>query len=301
MTITLPEIQVGEASRFKSLSIFPLFLQSTGAVDYLLSDEALVTNLVRVEEISEQGSVPELLVKNESDARILFLEGEELIGAKQNRILNTSVLVGAKSTVRIPVSCVERGRWRFSSRHFSSAKRHSPAKLRSALKASVSKSIHEKKGFVSDQMGIWNQVEKYGVAYDVHSPTGAMAHTFDAVEKELGAARKSLAYTSGASGLAIAIGRDVVCLELFDKPATCEKVWDRLVSGYLLDVLRDGEPGESAGERDVAQVIGATKAAQWAHVPAVGEGDEFRAEFGKDHASALCLGSQLVHGSVVGA
>jgi len=55
------------------------------------------------------GSVPDLLVDNRGDVRVLFLEGEELIGAKQNRILNTSVLVPAHSKIKIPVSCVEPG------------------------------------------------------------------------------------------------------------------------------------------------------------------------------------------------
>ncbi|NUQ65067.1 MAG: hypothetical protein HUU20_21595 [Pirellulales bacterium] len=40
---------------------------------------------------------------------MLFLDGEELAGAKQNRILNASLLVGAKSNIKIPVSCAPRG------------------------------------------------------------------------------------------------------------------------------------------------------------------------------------------------
>ena len=67
--------------------------------------------IVTVEEVSESGSVPNLLVENKGDIRILFIEGEELVGAKQNRVLNTSVLIAAKSRVKIPVSCVEAGRW----------------------------------------------------------------------------------------------------------------------------------------------------------------------------------------------
>jgi hypothetical protein len=38
-------------------------------------------------------------------------DGEQLVGAKQNRILNMTVLVAAETEVTIPVSCVERGRW----------------------------------------------------------------------------------------------------------------------------------------------------------------------------------------------
>ena len=47
-----------------------------------------------------------------------MLDGEELIGAKQNRILNTTVLVAAHTEVTIPVSCVEQGRWGYRGRQF---------------------------------------------------------------------------------------------------------------------------------------------------------------------------------------
>ena len=79
------------------------------------------------------GSVPELLVENMGDIRVLFIEGEELVGAKQNRILNTSILVAAKSKTKIPVSCVEQGRWGYKSKFFGSSGSHSPSKLRYAL------------------------------------------------------------------------------------------------------------------------------------------------------------------------
>ncbi|MGQ0579869.1 MAG: ARPP-1 family domain-containing protein, partial [Betaproteobacteria bacterium] len=86
----------------------------------MLLDEALARKLARVTEISDSGSVPELMFSNEAEANILLMDGEELVGAKQNRVLNVSILVGGKSQVAVPVSCVEQGRWRWSSRHFAS-------------------------------------------------------------------------------------------------------------------------------------------------------------------------------------
>ncbi len=56
----------------------------------------------RVTEVSEAGSVPFLQVANGADRPLLLLDGEELIGAKQNRILNTTVLVAARTEVTIP-------------------------------------------------------------------------------------------------------------------------------------------------------------------------------------------------------
>ncbi len=301
MALALPNVRVGDPQRFEALSVFPLFTASVEGVDYLLSDEALTTNLIRVEEISEQGSVPDLLVENKSDSRVLFLEGEELIGAKQNRILNTSVLIAAKSKVRIPVSCVERGRWGYRGKTFSSSGRHSPSKLRRAVKASVGKSLKDNMGFHSDQSEVWRQVASYDAAFCVRSPTGAMSDTFEAMEARLAEAKKSLQYVSGASGVAIALGKDVVCVELFDKPSTCQKVWERALSGFILDALNEGLEPDAVDAMAVEEVIRATLAAQWAKVDAVGEGEEYRAEFGKEHASALCFNDQLVHGSVVGA
>lgn len=95
MSLALPKLRVGDPVRHETLSVFPLFSEPNSRIEYRLSDEALADESLLIEEISEGGSVPDLLVENKGDVRVLFLEGEELVGAKQNRILNTSVLVCA--------------------------------------------------------------------------------------------------------------------------------------------------------------------------------------------------------------
>ncbi len=169
MSVALPKLRVGDPVRHEALCVFPLFCEPNGKVEYHLSDEALADESLLIEEVSEGGSVPDLLVENRGDVRVLFLEGEELIGAKQNRILNTSVLVAAHTKVKIPVSCVERGRWGYRSRYFGSSGSHSPSKLRRAPKASVSRSIKENRGYRSDQGAVWNEVDCLHAAHDIDS------------------------------------------------------------------------------------------------------------------------------------
>ena len=300
MSVAFPEIRVGDPVRHENLAVFPLFSPPSTAVDYRLSHEALDAQVVTVREVSEAGSVPDLLVENKGDVRVLFLEGEELVGAKQNRILNTSVLVAAHSTTKIPVSCVERGRWRFRTASFSSGGTHSPSKLRHFLKASVSRSVKAGGSHRSDQGAVWQEVDRQQAALGAHSGTSAMSDTFAMHRKRLDDFREKIPYVEGACGAAVAVGGKVVAIDLFDKPSTCKKVWNRLMSGFVLDSLESDQAERPVEPPDVERLLGNLGQFHWEQAPAVGEGAEDRAESATgDHASALAFGDVLLHGSVV--
>ena len=94
MPVALPEIRVGQAVRYEALTVFPLFTSQASGLEYLVSDEAMEDGSVAVEEVSEAGSVPTLTVDNRGDTLLLFLEGEELRGARQKG-RNTGLLLPA--------------------------------------------------------------------------------------------------------------------------------------------------------------------------------------------------------------
>src|SRR5215510_968643 len=112
---TLSRITIGAPVSLGNLTVFPLLNGAGDAADYLTLDEALEKGLATVTEVSESGSVPEVAFVNKGDSSVLLVDGEELIGAKQNRILNLLICVPAHREVKIPVSCVERGRWSYRS------------------------------------------------------------------------------------------------------------------------------------------------------------------------------------------
>jgi hypothetical protein len=299
MTLTLPRLRVGDPLRHESLAVFPLFAEPSGNVNYRLADEALADQSLTVEEVSQAGSVPELLVDNKGDTRVLFIEGEELVGAKQNRILNTSVLVAAHTKIKIPVSCVEQGRWRHTSHFFGSSGSHSPSKLRYALKKSVNQSITLGSGHRSDQGEVWRNVREVHAMHGTSSDTVAMSDAFESLATQRTDYADKFTYVAGAIGFAVALGGKVVSADLFDKPQTCEKVWRRLLSGVILDALATKPEGQSADAAAVEKLLESAGSAVWKKVDPVGEGEDYRAEIGNDHASALTLDNTLVHGSVV--
>jgi len=316
MAVSLPTLRIGEPLRHESLVVFPLFSDANSSeanetanvnlVDYQLSNVAIADETLLVEEVDEGGSVPELLVENKSNRRVLFLEGEELVGAKQNRILNTSVLVAPLSKLKIPVSCVEQGRWGYKSRYFGSSGSHSPAKLRRTLKKHVNKSVSESRSHRSNQGEVWREVAELNAAHGVQSGTGAMEAAFDTHQERIEEYRKELSYVEGSIGLAVAIADKVVSIDLFDKPTTCQIVWNRLLSGVAFDAMEAEQKTEgkdtasSPTQEDVEQLIAATGNYPWEQAPAVGEGEEFRAEATSgDQASVLSFEDVLVHGSVM--
>ena len=111
-TESLP-FEFGEPRSFAGLTILPLYPQSS-SVEYIGLDEAVAHGL-EILEVDEHGVVEELHLMNPLDELVLLYEGEELVGAKQNRIVEWTILAEAHSKLTVPVHCVERGRWAYRS------------------------------------------------------------------------------------------------------------------------------------------------------------------------------------------
>ena len=158
----------------------------------------------------------------------------------------------------------------------------------------------ENRGHRSDQGKVWAEVARQQSALGATSGTHAMSDTFDSYKEQVADFREKLHYVDGASGMAVAIGRKIVAVDLFDKPSTCGKVWDRLMSGYVLDALEEQTDQGQAEAIDVEALLGSANGLAWEKAEPVGEGEEYRAQQGEEvHASALAFHDAPVHVSVV--
>ncbi|HEY1192134.1 MAG TPA: DUF6569 family protein [Gemmata sp.] len=298
--VAVPKVRVGSPVSHDKLTVFPLFLEAPAAPNYRLSEEALADGTAVVEEVTEGGSVPQLAVNNTADNLVLFVEGQELRGAKQNRVLNASVLIAAHTKTVLPVSCVEQGRWRYVSKNFTSSDTHSSSKLRAVLKKSVYDSCTSGTGHRSDQSAVWSEVSRQMSSLGSTSVTMALADTVTSHKPSIDRHVAQVAYAEGAAGLAVAVGGKIVSVDLFDAPETCRKVWPRVISGMVLDALEE-RAAATVSEADVRAALDTLHTADWKTVPAAGAGEEQRAESASWHSSVLTLNGNLVHGSLVSA
>ncbi len=168
----LEQLKVGRKQSHKNLALYPLLSTYSLDLEYLMLDEALSENLIEIVEKDSDGSVPELRVMNKSHKMILILDGEELVGAKQNRIVNTTILVQGNATIVIPVSCVEHGRWSYDTPQFQSKKRMMSSNLRAMKSEQVNFSVRESGEFRSDQSAIWDGIAEKANRMGAPSPTG---------------------------------------------------------------------------------------------------------------------------------
>src|SRR4051794_2462573 len=98
------DISLGPAATAGDLTVFPLLSGLSREPRYDTLAHAVTGGRARVTETSAAGSVPELRVVNDGAVPILIVDGEELVGAKQNRIVNLTILVAAHTSLTIPVS-----------------------------------------------------------------------------------------------------------------------------------------------------------------------------------------------------
>lgn len=173
------QVRVGPGLTFRELTVFPLNGRGRLGFDYLPLSQALHqgAGAFLVRELPDGGTVPEIEVVNGLNAPVLIMEGQELVGAKQHRTANLTVLVPPKSTIKLSVSCVEAGRWAHASESFMVARHAQFASGRARKVASVSHAMRDSGQAYSDQSGVWEDISVKLRAHGVDSPTSAMGVT----------------------------------------------------------------------------------------------------------------------------
>ena len=292
----LSSLTLGDPQSWKGLTMFPLLSDVPSSLRYLMLADGLRDGSVTVKEVSRAGSVPDLAVENRSKLPVLILDGEELVGAKQNRVANLTMLIPAQHTVVIPVSCVEQGRWDYERDDFVVTEQLQYARGRTERLASVLHSLTETGERVSDQAQVWHSIAAKAAAMDAASPSGAMNSIFERHAEALDQYVRSVNSLPGQVGAVFIVGKERLGLDLFDQPTTFASMLPRLVRSYAVDVIERPISQKRSGRVSEARsFLDTILKASFDDRPALGLGRDFG--FVADHlvAGALLVDEVVLH------
>ena len=292
----LTRLEFGDVQQSGSVVIIPLFTAGNKGPDYITLREAMAAELLTVREISEAGSVPELRVENTADVPVLIVDGEEFRGAKQNRVVNTSILLAANSTATIPVSCTERGRWAYRNHRFEDSSLVMAREARAAKVRSVSSSLEYARSFRSDQGRVWKEVDSLHSKLGVRSGTGAMRDSYETHRQRLHEWQSAFPCLSGQSGFIAFANGAAAGMDLLSRPGAYAQLHERLVKSYLIDLLGPSETKEySICTHDARNFINDLRSLYECAYPAVALGEDLRYEGNEICGSALMYESVAIH------
>ena len=217
------QLQLGHAQSFRGLALVPLFNPSEPVLEYIGLDEAVARGL-SITEVDHSGSVNTLLVANPTDANALLFEGEELVGAKQNRVLDRTFLVAAGAKQPVPVNCVEHGRWSYRSNTFAPAPRAAHPTGRYSAR-------------VGGQSGVWSEIAAKSQRLDAFSPTDAADVMYDKHASSLDEYSSALPRQTGQCGAIVCLAGRVVCLDFVSRSEVYAGLYAKLLRGYALDAV----------------------------------------------------------------
>lgn len=303
---------IDRPENYKKLFIFPIFtdLETNSSIPF-----TKLQNEVKITEVSQDGSVPQLLADNTTDFNVVIYEGEILEGLKQTRVLNTTVLLPPKTKTYISVSCVEQGSWSGRTQYARSAHRFYDPGLRQSKQMSVRKKVEAGRGYFADQRTVWQDIDRelthrkrrsgtksYLAAYE-DEETYSFSKGVDIDEDKQyhqyykNEGLRVHAVKPQQVGYVLSMGDRVINFEIFDSNKTLTLLWDKLYRSFISFAERQhlliGEMPPSLN--DVVKIFNEYKSSQTKQFNTSGIGQMNEIDSESSIASVLTLNNNLIH------
>ena len=271
------DYNISEPLKIGNLAIFGISSPTNGKEQYLCLPEALEKKLVEIREVSEEGSVNDLSLKNHSSKTLLCVEGEMLNGCKQQRVLNTSVLVPPFTKITIPVSCVEAGRWSWKSNRFSSTEEMYFAKGRANMRNSVFYHSRNYGSKYSNQNKVWEDVDEKLEKMDAYSQTSSVNQAYFSKKERINKIVKLFQIEKNDIGIIYGIGNKIIGGDFFYNNHVFNVYFPKIIRSICLDAFEKKAMRSNLSKKDAQMLLNLVHLADFEKHKAVSTGEEFRA------------------------
>lgn len=283
----LRKIKIADPITYKNLTIFPLTMKTMSTTDYATLDTAMKSNWLKIREIGD-GEVNYVELKNTGNKIVFIMTGEMLSGAKQDRMLREDVLVPPKSGwLRVPVYCVEHGRWVSVSSDFKSAKEIAPSQLRQRAR------------ITENQSEVWEAIASSQDRLGIASGTSTVKANYEdeRIRKELDEytlhLKKVPRLTKNTVGVVVATGGRILCVDIFASNKLLMEFWSKLLRSYVMDAILESEA--DVAKEEVEGLINELRTTRYTSIGTPGLGELYMIETGTGKGSVLLEKGTLVH------
>ena len=260
---------------------------------YLSFSEAIAKNQVQISEVNKKGLVTKLSVSNKSSDNIIILNGELIIGTqiRQDRIVDSTVLIPGYATVLINTFCGEQYRWspRLSNKistpeslYFSSGRANNAADINTKL---------------SKQCRIWSEISEKISDFNVKSFTNSVDQIYKKKKVNVEEIVNFFKIPSEAVGVALGINNQLVNIDIFSNNCMLQIYLPKIIRSIALDSFKKISKKSYLKKKEVhrflRQIHQANKQKRKVVEGTLGEELQFNSE--SVAGSILCHKEQTVH------
>ena len=290
-------MKISEPQTYENMTIVPVSDAIEHKIDYISLSEAIEKDYITIKEVDESASVSNLKVINKSDRNVLIIDGEQFVGAKQNRIINATVFIPGNSKLIINVSCVEEGRWSYVSDKFDTSDNILEFGTRVRKMKNVNASLRRSEAFIADQGEIWDNVHEMISVHRIRSDTAAMEDVYINKKNSIDKYTNTFSLLEKQNGLIVFINGEAVGIEFISLPEVFEINFDKIIRSYALHSIGAKENTDFSKDflNDAKQFIDEFTKCNIEKFKSTGKGYDFRLTGQKVRGSSLVVDNEIIH------
>ena len=301
-------IELLESQKYKNMEVIPVRINSSSNKDYLTLRRGISAGFVEVTEC-EISTVGTVLARNNANIPLVLIDGDEILGAKQNRIMNRSLIVPPQTTLHVSVSCTEQGRWHygrtrdeFINRNLESEYGENEEQFENfefsdeaadfSTRRAKSQDLFENR---SCQSTVWNSIANLERKTAFSSRTSALHDNFVNHRPKLNEYLRNFRLEYGQSGAIFIINGQIKGFELFANPSIYQDYHEKIFRSYIMEAITDYQSKYTYVIDDVREFLRELSHSEFRRSDSKGIGRHLHFANNFGYGAALLDGNNLVH------
>ncbi len=281
--MNLKHLSIGERQDYENMTVVPILSDNNDPFDVLDLKEGLKMGIVKIEEC-DMANVGKVKLKHNSISSLFLLDGEEIAGSLQNRIIAQTMIIPPKSEMEIPVNCSEKGRDTYKSEfQYSNYIANSNTRIKNAYN----------KNHLRQEV-VWNSIDDLEKDKNTCSKTKALRDSYEKNKCDIDSYLKHFKMENNQVGI-ICIVENKVGIEIFNNHSLYEKYDEMLLRSYIIDNSNNKKANISNNELE--NMLASINDDAFIKKEAVGLGKYYKISNSYGNGSILIYENSMVHAS----